>query len=289
MRPLHPRNVTGKNRFYKDFTKNRWPQGGGSILKVIAHRGANREALENSRAAYERAIDGGASRIELDVQLSRDGHAVIMHDDRLGHTVDVKGFISSFDRKDLAKMRLKNGEPLPFLDEIVDEFADRIELNIEIKGRNQNLAETVARICNDHGRLDAFVVSSFEAEPLIHLKDHHQKIQRACLWGTDNLLGQNFSRFAPPVFMMMAGASIFHPVAEWIDEELMDQAKARDWKVYGWVPMAGEKSGRENLWNYLAAIEVDGLCTNYPREMTEWKAGVEHEQQRIRKLSSDAR
>ncbi len=257
-------------------------------MKVIAHRGANREALENSRAAYERAIDGGASRIELDVQLSRDGHAVIMHDDRLGHTVDAMGLISSLDRNDLAKISLKNGEPLPFLDEIVDEFADRIELNIEIKGRNPKLADSVARVCKNHGRLDAFVISSFESEPLIHLKENHQKIQRACLWGTDNLLGQNFSRFAPPVFMMMASAWIFHPVAEWINEELMDQAKARGWKVYGWVPMAGEKTGRESLWNYLAAIGVDGLCTNYPREMAHWKAGVEHEQQRIRKLSSDA-
>ncbi len=258
-------------------------------MKVIAHRGANREALENSRSAYEKAIDGGASRIELDVQISRDGHAVIMHDDQLGHTVEVNGLISSFDRHQLAKMRLKNGEPLPFLDEIVDEFADRIELNIEIKGRNQKLADSVARICVDHGRLDAFVISSFEAEPLVYLKDYYPQIQRACLWGTDNLFGQNFSRFAPPVFMMMAGAWIFHPVAEWINEELMDQAKARGWQVYGWVPMAGEQTGRESLWNYLAAIEVDGLCTNYPREMAAWKAGVDHEQQRIRELSSDAR
>ena len=258
-------------------------------MKIIAHRGANREAIENSRASYEKAIEGGATRIELDVQLSRDGHAVIMHDDRLGHTVDGKGTISKLSRNELAQMHLKNGEPIPFLDQIVDEFADRIELNIEIKGRSPQLADIVARICKDHGRLDAFVISSFESEPLVYLKDHHHEIQRACLWGTDNLLGQNFSRFAPPVFMMMARARIFHPLAEWINEELMDQAKARGWKVYGWVPMAGENMGRESLWNYLAAIQVDGLCTNYPREMAEWQTGVENEQQRIRKLSPDVR
>ena len=257
-------------------------------MKVIAHRGANREAIENSRSAFEKAIGGGATRIELDVQLSRDGHAVIMHDDRLGHTVKIgegKLLVSSLNRSDLAGIHLKNGEPLPFLDEILDEFADRIELNIEIKGRSPQLADVVARNCKNHGRLDAFVISSFEAEPLVYLKEHHPQIERACLWGMDNLLGPSFSRFAPPVFMMMAGAKIFHPIADWIDGRLMDQAKARGWKVYGWVPMAGEESGRESLWNYLAALEVDGLCTNYPREMAAWLTGVEHEQQRIRKLS----
>ena len=269
------------------------PKPGESNLKVIAHRGANREAIENSRAAFEKALQGGATRIELDVQLSRDGHAVIMHDDQLGHTVDLQAggirLISSMTRAELSRLKLKNGEPIPFLDEIVDEFADRIELNIEIKGRSPRLADVTGRICADHGRLDAFVISSFELEPLVFLKDHHPRIERACLWGTDNLLGPHFSRFAPPTFMLMAGARIFHPVANWIDWNLMDQAKARGWKVYGWVPMAGETTGRENLWSYLAALDVDGLCTNYPREMAAWLAGVENEQQRIQSLSSTIR
>ena len=238
-------------------------------------------------------MQGGATRIELDVQLSRDGHAVIMHDDRLGHTVDLPTpgirLISSMDRTELSRLRLKNGEPLPFLDEIVDGFADRIELNIEIKGRSTKLADVTGKICVDHGRLDAFLISSFELEPLVFLKDHYPSIERACLWGTDNLMGQNFSRFAPPVFMLMTGALVFHPVAEWIDWNLMDQAKARGWKVYGWVPMAGETMGRESLWTFLAALEVDGLCTNYPREMAVWLAGVENEQQRIQSLSSTIR
>ncbi|MEY4630215.1 MAG: hypothetical protein RIQ81_335 [Pseudomonadota bacterium] len=257
-------------------------------MKVIAHRGANREALENSRAAYDLCLAGGATRIELDVQLSRDGHAVINHDDLLGHTIAPEhsgGHISRMTRRELSRVRLANGEPLPFLDEIVDEFADRIELNIEIKGRSEQLAAEVAQVCRKHGRLDPFVISSFESEPLVYLKEHHPKLLRACLWGSDNLSGRNFSRFAPPVFMAMAGAHIFHPVADWIDENLMDQARARGWLVYGWVPMAGETTGREALWNYLAAIGVDGLCTNYPREMNEWIRGVEHDHERISKLA----
>jgi glycerophosphoryl diester phosphodiesterase len=257
-------------------------------MKVIAHRGANREALENSRAAYDLSLATGATRIELDVQLSVDGHAVINHDDELGHTIAPahQGHrISALTRRQLELVKLANGEPLPFLDDIVDEFADRIELNIEIKGRNAQLSDVVAQICHQHGRLDAFVVSSFESEPLVYLKDHYPRIARACLWGSDNLSGVNFSRFAPPVFMAIAGARIFHPVADWIDEQLMDQAKARGWQVYGWVPMVGETTGRESLWNYLATIEVDGLCTNYPREMNEWIRGVENDGKRINQLT----
>lgn len=268
-------------------------------MKVIAHRGANREALENSRDAYQRSVEGGAARIELDVQLSLDGHPVILHDDEPGHTCDPDDLaklrcelgvtrlkISEMTAPQLKRIRLKNGEIIPFLDEIIDEFGKKIELNIEIKGRDPRLAEAVARICKTHGNLDPFVISSFELEPLIHLKEHHPQIQRACLWGTDNLSGTNFSRFAPPVFMAMAGARIFHPVVDWIDERLMDQAKTRGWQVYGWVPMAGEETSRESTWRFLAAIGVDGLCTNYPREMAFWLKGIRNEHQRIAELGT---
>lgn len=266
-------------------------------MKVIAHRGANREAVENSRAAFQLAVEGGAERIELDVQLSLDGHPVVHHDDLLGHTCEAENLltvqrevghsqlkISRLTKAQLERIKLSNGESIPLLDEIVDAFAKRIELNIEIKGRELKLADAVARICKNNPTLEPFLVSSFESEPLVYLKSHHPQIQRACLWGVDNLLSGNFSRFAPPVFMAMAGASIFHPVVDWIDERLMDQARARKWQVFGWVPMAGEQDARESTWHYLAAIGVDGLCTNYPREMAQWLKGIKNEQRRIAKL-----
>jgi glycerophosphoryl diester phosphodiesterase len=52
-------------------------------LRKIAHRGASGRYPENTRLAFTKAIEAGADMIELDCQLSRDGHVVVFHDERL--------------------------------------------------------------------------------------------------------------------------------------------------------------------------------------------------------------
>jgi glycerophosphoryl diester phosphodiesterase len=63
------------------------PEGG--VLN-IAHRGARSLAPENTLAAGHKAFDAGADGWEIDVQLSRDGHAVLMHDDTLTRTTNAR-------------------------------------------------------------------------------------------------------------------------------------------------------------------------------------------------------
>ena len=58
----------------------------GTKVKVIGHRGASHEAPENTMAAFTRALDLGADGIEFDVHLTRDGHAVVIHDVTLDRT-----------------------------------------------------------------------------------------------------------------------------------------------------------------------------------------------------------
>lgn len=57
---------------------------------VIAHRGASAEAPENTRAAVRRAVDLGADAIEIDVQRTRDGALIVMHDTTLERTTDAR-------------------------------------------------------------------------------------------------------------------------------------------------------------------------------------------------------
>ncbi|MGZ8494287.1 MAG: glycerophosphodiester phosphodiesterase, partial [Candidatus Binatia bacterium] len=60
-------------------------------FKKIAHRGASGQYPENSRLAFENAIAAGADMIELDCQLSADGHVVVFHDERLARTTGARG------------------------------------------------------------------------------------------------------------------------------------------------------------------------------------------------------
>jgi len=58
--------------------------------QIIAHRGASAEAPENTLSSFQKAIDLKVDMIELDVQLSRDGVPIVIHDETLHRTTDDK-------------------------------------------------------------------------------------------------------------------------------------------------------------------------------------------------------
>ncbi len=239
-------------------------------MQVIAHRGNNKEALENSFTAYDLAVDCGAVRIELDVQMTRDGHPVINHDDHLGHTTGQNLSCSQLDRADFHRVQLLNGESVPFLDQVLERYLPKIELNIEIKGNRRDSAEAVVRLLKQNHYRERVIVSSFCPEPLLCMMEKASDIKRACLVGDDELPWPFFSHMAPLNFMTMVNASILHPRFTQVSESMMDQARARRWKVYTWATMVGEDSSKEAHWVYLKSLGVDGHCTNYPREMILW-------------------
>lgn len=245
-------------------------------MLVIAHRGANKEALENSWSAYELAIDAGSQRIELDVHLTQDGEVAINHDLDLSKTTGIHADISHLNRQQLEKIKLLNNEQIPFLDQVLQRFSSLVEFNIEIKGASTKLAEAVATLIAKHGRSEKIIISSFCYEPLKYLFEKHPHLTRACLWGDKPrwpLLGYH----SPLVMMQECRSQIFHPYTDWLNEELMDQAKARGWLVFPYVSMKGEEGDKQSLWGWLHTLGVDGLCTNYPRQFKMWLDEVKQE------------
>src|SRR3989337_2901933 len=72
---------------------NAWLREGPPL--VIAHRGANAYAPENTLAAFRLAGDQGADAIEFDVRATADGHLVVIHDASLARTTDGEGEIGA--------------------------------------------------------------------------------------------------------------------------------------------------------------------------------------------------
>ena len=62
-------------------------------IKVWAHRGASGYAPENTMAAFEKAVELGADGIELDVQLTKDGELVVIHDETIDRVSDGSGWV----------------------------------------------------------------------------------------------------------------------------------------------------------------------------------------------------
>lgn len=121
---------------------------------LISHRGAHREAPENSRSGFEIALEYGVDGIETDVQLTRDGIPVLFHDVTTYRITGRRKRISSYTFDELKAYNLgEEGtcEKIPTLAKTLELFGGRTFLLIEIKsgrndrltGRSQDLADTV--------------------------------------------------------------------------------------------------------------------------------------------------
>ena len=100
---------------------------------VVAHRGASRRALENSLEAFSLSLADRADMIEFDVRLSADGEPVVIHDARTGRTARENLAVARWDAARLKKVRLRNGEPVPFLTDVLDLIRGAVPVNIESK------------------------------------------------------------------------------------------------------------------------------------------------------------
>ncbi len=119
------------------------------LRRPVAHRALHDRAAgrpENSRAAMRAAIDAGYG-IEIDVQPSADGVAMVFHDEALDRLTEETGPIRQRDAKTLGQIALKGGdEGIPTLREGLQLVAGRVPLLVEIKDQDGALGPDVGRL-----------------------------------------------------------------------------------------------------------------------------------------------
>jgi glycerophosphoryl diester phosphodiesterase len=144
-------------------------------------------APENTLAAFRRAAEMGAVMIELDVQLSRDGHVVVMHDDTVDRTTDGQGAVAALDLRSLEALDAGSwfgpafaGERIPTLAEVLD--AVPLRANVELKrGGGESLAAAVLDTVRKTHARSRVVLSSFEDDALVRLRRLDAEIELAVL------------------------------------------------------------------------------------------------------------
>lgn len=212
---------------------------------VIAHRGASGYEYENSRAAFRRAVGLDADGIELDIHATRDGVIVVHHDLQ----VPGNGVLSQLSLAELREVRLRNGETIPLLSEILELVGQR-DVWIEVKHLPESadtaLLETLAR-----GPVpQRYAVHSFDHRIVRRLGEQHPELRRGILLSA--YLND------PVAAMRSVGARDLWQEWHQIDQELVNVVHEAGGSVIAWT--VNEVSDLQQL----ARLGVDGLCGNYP-------------------------
>lgn len=150
-------------------------------FEIVAHRGVHHSLPENSLAAFEQAVNLGADAIEFDVRLNADRIPFVYHYYYLDDFSTLSGpiFQRTAAELDSARLVTANGhtltdEHIPRLVDVLDHFAGRISLEIEIKGPEPESASVIAEVLEDYRWYwDSFETTSYE--PLLL-----QELRRRC-------------------------------------------------------------------------------------------------------------
>jgi len=239
------------------------------IPLVVAHRGAAGEAPENTLAAFRLAGEFGAGAVELDVQLSRDGTPVVIHDADVSRTTDGAGPVRRFTVAELRRLDAGSwfapqyrGEKIPLLQEVLELPAVPV---IELKvapGQSRLLAERVAELLGAYGRDDAVVICG-TSEPLRQLERLAPGIRSL------SFAGGTLTPAGPPAALAGAGAfsAVFAPPAAGLAGSIR-RATGRGAAVFGttlWVEGPWEEYLPEQV-----GAGLTGVFTDDPAELREW-------------------
>jgi len=234
----------------------------------FAHRGASHEAPQNTLAAFRLAREMGADGVELDVQVSKDGEAVVIHDFTVDATTDGQGTVKD---KTLAELKELDagywfddrfvGQRIPTLEEVIIVLGHQLLLNIELKAQGFGSADLVAevvRLIEDHNLVHRVIVSSFNPLALRRVKKLNHRIPTGLLYYFD--LPAHLLR---SLLLLLANPDALHPEKHLVTQEYMRWARDRSYRVNVWTVDEPAEMKR------LIALGVDGIITNRPDVLRE--------------------
>jgi len=247
---------------------------------VIAHQGGVGQWPSNTLFAFQQSKQlGTVDEFELDIQLSSDGHIVLIHDKTVDRTTNAQGAVSDMTLTQLQNLDAgytwqdenqpqafpfrNQGINIPTLKEIFEHFPQQA-MSIEIKQQSTELAVAFCKMVKQFNKEQALVVSSFYHENLLAFREACPKVKTAAsgqeaqryIIASKVGLGWLFKPNAQVLQLPMASGSITVLTAGFIN-----QAHEHGYRVDAWT--INEKADMEKLMD----LGIDGLITDYPSRL----------------------
>lgn len=244
---------------------------------MIAHRGASGYAPEHTMQAYKLAAELGADYLEIDLQMTKDGTLVAMHDDSVNRTTNGNGLVRVYTIKELKKLDAGSwfnkmypeyaddmyvGAKVPTLDEVFKEFGNSVNYYIELKQPEENpgMENKLIRLLKKHRLLvdgnlfnDKVIIQSFSKESLLKLHEKYPElplIQLVWFDGTPSFTQEEIEE----IQSYSVGIGINYKN---LNKDLVDELKVKELLIHPYT--VDKKSELKKLME----LGVDGVFTNY--------------------------
>ncbi|EOI02991.1 hypothetical protein UAY_00736 [Enterococcus moraviensis ATCC BAA-383] len=248
--------------------------GGRTVTRIIAHRGSKGTHPENTLAAFKEAVHVGSDGIELDVQLSKDNHLIVIHDERVDRTTNGHGEVRDLTLAELKELDAgswfkKNPviQEIPTLEEVVlflkkENF--RGLLNIEIKTDKvpyDRIEQLLVQLMTSQNWPFEYMYSSFYFESLEKIWQIDKKQTIALIF--------DMSEKAERQALLTDFVEGIHPKIDWVlehKEELADFPKSiRPWTV-----------NEEKEMMFCFRHHLTGIHTDYPKKALELRGAMQN-------------
>jgi len=222
--------------------------------KMIGHRGAAGIAPENSLSAIKKAIEHNADIIEVDVQQTKDGVLVLMHDKKVNRMTNATGNINTFSHDQLQHVFLKNTvkEPIPCLEDalnLIKESGSKLLIEVKHPDSHPKILQRLGELILQKNMVDKVEIFSFNKKFIEKFKSFYPdfKVGVFVLGPLDmGNLPQNIN-----------AVGVYHHSLLWF-ESIQEKLKEKGLEVYTWNVNAPRSMQR------LLEKEVDAIITDRP-------------------------
>lgn len=231
------------------------------MIKNFAHRGFSGKYPENTMIAFKKAIEEGVDGIELDVQLTKDGEVVIIHDENVKRTTGADGLIMDYTLEEISKLDAsyiytgKYGiNKIPTLREYLEFVKDKdIVTNIELKTgvfEYIGIEEKVWDMIQEYKLEEKVIISSFNHFSILRMK----KIAPSLKYG---LLSETWIIDAGK-YTKEVGVQCYHPLFRNLTKEVVQEIKSNGIEINTYT-VNTEKDVKDMIDK-----EIDVVIGNFP-------------------------
>ncbi|GAA0451742.1 glycerophosphodiester phosphodiesterase family protein [Alkalibacillus silvisoli] len=225
-------------------------------VEVASHRGDSVNAPENSMSGVESAIEQGINVIEIDIQLTRDGVAVLHHDMSLMRMAGVADRVSDLNYEELSHLEIGSsfkeeftGEPIPKLEDVIELAQDsgvRLLLDLKPDENEEELAREIVDLVERYEAENDLYVQAFNNDVLQEIRKLNEDVH----------IGQILFTAVGDLSRLDVDFYTVHQTM--LSENLVQEARSDGRGIWVW------STNIDRTANHVLQYDVDGIITKTP-------------------------